>query len=529
MKKQFTILCFSLLFSNPLKGDSPNPTFAFDQYEVATNLIDNTRIVTGNFLSANQMMDIAMVHRDSTGTINLDIYQFQDDNWRLALDTTLHQNTIFVDAAIINGKDRLVTFSEGQLNWFDPQTGKTSLLLKLPFEFRTDPKWGIPQVRITHDLNNDGQDDIIAPSVDGFWVATQLSDGTFSEPIKICPPEPYLNQSTFDDKRNYGEVGINAMTIPWYLSRVHNFDYNQDGRKDLIFWNEDHFDVYVQIEDGSFATNPITFQTDVHFDSDGTYSIVFSFAQSNTFSLIFGTRKSTNFTVLHSIEDMNGDGIPDLVTHSLTGRSVFKMKSRYIVHFGSATNGGILFSKYQATAANSDGKGGATQSGGYANQWLRDIDGDGNTDIIRYDVKIGLTGMINVLLGRHLIINFETHRMVGGRFLSHPDGKKKIKAHVNIYDEKGGFFPFMLLGDLSGDGLAELLVATKKNEIQIFGGQPELNILNTEPIKVNLLVPSMETGTWLKDLNQDGKQDILLYYHTKEKEKPFRLVTLITK
>ncbi len=512
----------------PLRGKTSNTSFDFDQYEVATNLESETLILTGHFINSN-MMDIAIIHRDTLDILHLNIYQFQSGEWKNGIKTTLDPTTLFVDVATINGKERLVTYADGQLNWFDPKINQSTPLLSIPFDFRTDSKKNIPQASITHDLNDDGQDDIIAPAVDGFWVATQLATGTFSEPIKIGPPEPFYNQSTFDDERDYGEVGINPLTTAWYLSRVHNFDYNRDGRSDLIFWNEDHFDVYAQNDDGTFSIEPISFNTDVHFDSDGTYSIVFSFHEANTFSLIFGTRKSTNYTVLHSIQDMNGDGISDMVTHSLTGRSVFKMKSRYIVHFGSADKDKIVFSKNPDTAANSHGKAGATQSGGYSHQWLKDIDGDGNTDIIRYDVKIGLTGMLNVFFGRHLTIDFETHRMVGGRFLSNPSGKKRIKANVNIYDEHGGFFPFMLLGDLTGDGLPELLVATEKNKVQIFVGQPEMNILNTDPVQMNILVPSVETGTWLSDLNRDGKQDILMHFKIKEKDRPFRLVTLITK
>ncbi len=503
--------------------------FSFDAFEVANPIPDHARIVTGNFLDDDAMEDIAILHVDSTGTTHLNIYQFQNGEWTVEINTTLTPQPLFVDVTTINGKERLLTFSNDQLNWFDPKTKAVHHLINIPFDFRTDFKHHIPQARITHDLNDDGQDDIIAPAVDGFWLSTQLSDGSFSEPVKIGPPEPFHNQSTFDDDRDYGKVGINPQTLHWYLSRVHNFDYNRDGKSDLIFWNKDHFEVYLQNDDGSFNTEPTTFKTDVHFDSDGTYSIVFGFKDASTFSLMFGTRKATDYTVLHSIEDMNGDGIPDMVTHTLTGRSVFKMKSRYIVHFGSAEDDKIIFSNNHNTATISDGKAGAAQSGGYAHQWIKDIDGNGQSDIIRYDVKFGLTGIINVFLGRHLTLNLETHRMVDGRFLSHPNGKKIIKAHVNIYDDEGGFFPFILLGDLTGDGLSELLVATKKNEIQIFSGEPELNILNHEPHTVNFTVPSMETGTWLQDLNHDGKQDILLYYHKKEKDKPFRLVTLITR
>ena len=36
-------------------------------------------------------------------------------------------------------------------------------------------------------------------------------------------------------------------------------DYNRDGRRDLVFWNEDHFVVHTQDERGLFASGAKTF------------------------------------------------------------------------------------------------------------------------------------------------------------------------------------------------------------------------------------------------------------------------------
>ena len=70
---------------------------------------------------------------------------------------------------------------------------------------------------------------------------------------------------------------IGAMTLPWYLSRVHRVDHDRDGRSDLVFWHETHFDVHYQDAEGSFGANPGTFTVPVPFDSDGLYSHVFGY------------------------------------------------------------------------------------------------------------------------------------------------------------------------------------------------------------------------------------------------------------
>ena len=73
------------------------------------------------------------------------------------------------------------------------------------------------------------------PDVDGFSVFIQMEGGTFADPVKIGPPT--------DLGGIYGADGYRY--DPWSQSRIHEMDYNQDGRRDLVFWNEDHFEVHL--------------------------------------------------------------------------------------------------------------------------------------------------------------------------------------------------------------------------------------------------------------------------------------------
>ena len=71
------------------------------------------------------------------------------------------------------------------------------------------------------------------PDSDGFWVLVQTSDGACADPVKLGP--------SFETDRIFEPYGHRHK--PWAHGRVHEMDYDRDGRSDPVFGNEDHFEV----------------------------------------------------------------------------------------------------------------------------------------------------------------------------------------------------------------------------------------------------------------------------------------------
>ena len=494
----------------------------FDEYEVATGSARRQTVLTGFFLDG-AIAELAVVNVDENGERRLRIHAFGDGARAPKLDATLGPGVSFVDVANIGGRDRLITYERGRLNWFDPESATERELVEVATDYnatahglryagigRASDAGGIPQVDITRDLNRDGRDDLIVPDVDGFWVSVQTEGGAFAEPVKLGPREPFRDQIAFGDTRTYGEVGMSPLTIPWYLSRVHEMDYDQDGRSDLVFWNEDHFDVHRQDTRGLFSPAAETFTVDVPFDSDGAYSVMFGFLDRSAFSLIFGLGKKSRQTVLRSVRDMNGDGVADLVTHSLRGRGL-SQRSLYEVHLGAPTPDGIVFARRARTAIRPRGRAGAGESAGYSSLWLQDFDGDGQVDIMRADVNIGVGAMIRALLGTSISIGAELYRMEDGVYPDKATARHKIKVDVDRTRRgDAGFFPAVLVGDVSGDGRTDVLAGKSREELHVFLGGPEL--LAHQPRRVAVALPADERNSRLVDLNRDGKQDVLMHH-----------------
>ena len=126
---RFFMLVFGVFLSgcSSLLGKEADPMslapteFTFEQYEVITGAAKYQTVLTG-FLFGDATAELIVVNIDEEDNRRLHIYTFDDENWTLKLEATLRPEVLFIDVANIGGRDRLITYAEGHLNWFDPES-----------------------------------------------------------------------------------------------------------------------------------------------------------------------------------------------------------------------------------------------------------------------------------------------------------------------------------------------------------------------------------------------------------------------
>ncbi len=503
------------------KPDADRGGVDFEQYEIATGSAKHQTVLTGSFLG-DAAAQIAVVSVERDDERRLRIYRFDGGARTPEIDLALSPGTLFVDVAHIGGRDRLLSYQSGRLNWFDPVSGSERLLVAIDSEFKPVYPDLIPSVDVSRDLNGDGLDDLVVPASDGFRVFIQTSGGRFSDPLRLGPPAPFQDHEVRGETLTWGELGWNALTNLWNQSRVQRMDYDRDGRGDLVFWNGGHFEVHRQDERGRFDPVPSSFATDVEFQSDGVHSLVF--------------RDRRQWKVLHSLRDLNGDGVDDLLTFSLEGKGVLGMGSVSAAHFGrAAADGATVFAAQPDTAVRSNG----IQVG----MRLRDIDGDGRLDMMFSRVKLKALKIFRGLLTRSMSFDLEFYRMrEDGLYPDRPDAVRRIKAHPV-------FRPVVLIGDVNGDRRCDLLIQKGRQQLRVYPGiaGPELFARRPQEVKADLpkatrnqdrelrvlmfgdgpWVRMPQKTAWLVDLNKDGKQDVLM--HHPSDTKPHRVTMLIAR
>ena len=188
----FSVLFLGVFLSACLTPVASQPTFeparfTFEQYEIVLGSAARQTVLTG-FLLGGAIAELAVVHIDENDNRRLRIYEFGEGSWAPKLDTTLGPEVLFVDVAKIGGRDRLVMYERGRLNWFDTESATERTLVAITSNFNPPRRDEIPHVDVTRDLNADDRDDLVVPDVDGFWVLIQMSDGAFADPVKIAPP-----------------------------------------------------------------------------------------------------------------------------------------------------------------------------------------------------------------------------------------------------------------------------------------------------------------------------------------------------
>ncbi|MCY4128216.1 MAG: hypothetical protein OXG15_03110 [Gammaproteobacteria bacterium] len=485
----------------------------FDIHEINSGEAVHQTVLTGSFTDASHI-ELAILSTDKEGNSHVEVFRLEGDRWTEVQNWPLDQGVLFVDRMKLAGRDHLLTYRIGGFSRFDLATGNEENLIELNAGFRRAGDGSIPRLNVVRDLNGDGRDDVIMPDTDGFWISSQLPDGTYSDPTKIGPPEPHVDANAYGDELTYGEVGIDAQTLPWYLSRIHQFDYDLDDQPDLAFWNDTHFEVYRQDESGGFAQVPDSFSVDVPFDFDGSYALAFQFSDRSVASLLLGLGGRFEYTILQGFPDLNGDGIADLVTLTFSGRRVFSLRGRYDVHFGRATAQGIRFSHLPDTSARTPGPAGGS-AWGYASQRYMDVDGDGMKDLTMASVNTGLGGMARAMVGNSISMNLAVYRLENGAYPARPDVRRKVRPPFAPFDKRGVLFPTVLSGDVNGDGRMDLLAVERWDELSVFLGVDSSQLLSDQPINVDVEAPVDERFASVRDLDDDGKDDVVIHYPSK--------------
>ena len=407
------------------------------------------------------------------------IFAIQDEKWILNLSKTLPSSMDLVDVINTADNESLAGLQEGKIMRLDSQSGVFEHLIASPSIFIGQNWTSSPKTQFFQALNNDDVDDFIMPSFLGWQVA--LSQNGKFESLQTIGPLPRMS---YRDNIEY--VGYRSNS-PFLL------DANIDGMTDLAFWINGKFSVYLQTINNSFNEVPITIDPK-QYDVLGDY-----------FQIDLGenteNREGTS-RLLDGVEDVDGDGLKDLIVKKIKAEGIFGWESQYQIYRGIDNKKGVL--SFEANASS------IIETEGYQliNNYS-DLTGDGKQEFVITSVDVGIGTIIKALLTRSVSTDVSIYKMSGETFEEQPTISKSVSVSLDFSNGEL-FVPAVLSADINGDGMKDLLVQRGTDTLLVYLAERGSQLFSKRAVKLKLDLPLSRDGFFIEDLNSDGKDELIL-------------------
>jgi hypothetical protein len=411
-----------------------------------------------------------------------------------SLDMELPAAMHLVDTTTSGSVPMFVGYQDQRLYALDVTNGQFTDMIAVPSIFRGINRSNSPKIEIFKDLNDDDRDDVIMADFAGWQVAIQFADGSYSQPLAIGPP-PFM------------AIGTDRYTAfraeePYFL------DSNVDGKQDIAFWIDGELSVHLQRDDGTFEPDPVRLDTGHSDVLEGFYSLSIGADPDNP----DGAQR-----VLESIDDIDNDGLADLIVQTISGDGIFGKETRYEFFLGHAGEmGSLAFPQSPTTIIESNGI-----QAMYGERV--DLNGDGLQEVIVTSIDIGIGTIVRALLTRTFSLDVGIYSLSEGGFPRKPNIERSVTARLDL--GRGELFlPHILPADVTGDGILDWLVQESETELRVYEGTGGPGLFSKKYSSHDIGLPRNPRGFQVVDLNGDGRDELLLK-HGEDEQKLISLVT----
>ncbi|MDH3684645.1 MAG: VCBS repeat-containing protein [Myxococcales bacterium] len=198
--------------------------------------------------------------------------------------------------------------------------------------------------------------------------------------------------------------------------------------------------------------------------------------------------------------DLDGDGLADLVLHRTIG-TLLNSRSETLI-FRNSGGGADPSGVPDLTLAD---------EGGFGAIFLRDVDGDGRSELLQTLVPFGVIQLMRVLVTERVQAKFRLLRFPGaGVAETETSWEEDLALPLDFSNGRiSGVVP-TLAGDLNGDGHRDLVWGESLDELSIRLGEPGAKGPRFGPRVARQKIPAGERAL-VADLDSDGLDDLVLY------------------
>ncbi|MDZ4860671.1 MAG: VCBS repeat-containing protein [Candidatus Hydrogenedentes bacterium] len=193
-----------------------------------------------------------------------------------------------------------------------------------------------------------------------------------------------------------------------------------------------------------------------------------------------------------SMEDINGDGLPDLIVTQTEG--TINLKALTQVYFAD----GPMKYPAQPTAK-------FESAGSFAAPMVKDVNGDGKQDIIFVNIPFGVKSIVNFFMWHKLGVDLQIYVNNGAGFGAKPDFSTSVSIEAPDGKEQSAY----CMGDFDGDGKTDAAFGAGREKLMLHAGG-DAKFISQKPY-LTLTVPSFGVARAYK-LNDNAAEDIVIFH-----------------
>lgn len=476
-----TSLSLAIVLAASASDAAADPDFG--EIVIDTDFFVEQPVLAGT-LAANER-HIVLAGRDDDHQQRLAIYRIDqgaDRSAQLLLSLSPGPNLIAYDIGRLGGRDALFFIEPGRILRYDFAAGKLVEFAKIRTIYGQKRAGEIVPLDFFRDVNEDERDDLVVPDTAGYRVRLQDPDGNLGD-------ETLLQESS--------SMTVMGGIVSFESRPLFSGDMNADGLADLAVWRGDTLHVYPQLPGTRLQGQPLVVPLALDLLSEAEIHAL----QTNR-----GTVGRTGVVekIIWSIEDLNNDQLPDILTESIFNDGVFDKRNEFRLHLGRRDGEHVTYREKEDALLASEG----LQYGLIST----DIDGDGKKDLLVRQVRLTFGRVIRALLSGNVALQLHFFRMRDDDDYAEP-ANYIAKTTVRFSVSSGEVdIPAIKVADFGGDGLQDLMMQSGPGRLSIYPGVPTDSLFARESVDIDIKLPRNGDLVAAEDINNDRRADLVIRY-----------------
>ncbi|RME48156.1 MAG: VCBS repeat-containing protein [Deltaproteobacteria bacterium] len=357
------------------------------------------------------------------------------------------------------------------------------------------------------DLDGDGRVELLVPQYDRIAIYRFDAEGGLraEAPWFVIPVSP---KSTVAEG---GGAARGEVRLSYRLPAVRAHDIDRDGRLDLVVVGERRLHLFLQSKSGTFPEKGIVI--DLPHPTQ---------TEQEEGEVRIGNGREDFANLVH-LGDLDDDGMLDLVISRTSIReSLFNPKTQFEIYLGRLRPTPSFPEKPDHVIVSEGTQGPRVR--------ISDIDGDGRMDIGIPSIRLGLWKIVKILTSGRATLTYAIYpmRQRPPLFPAEPVLRREISIAFRLSGEKEVRVPVLdFSGDFNGDGLADLLSGDGER-LEVFLQRADHHFPESPDFTYRIALPKNGAAIVVRDLDGDGRSDILIPYDAADAGEARRIEILLT-